>query len=203
MNSKRLFCRRQTILPRMCRFSRSCFLIHLRCADQFFACLLFFLLAYSATAAAMGGGDEKVFEKKLSKEEKKALAKAKREAKKSVRKSGGESGDDDQDDDDDDAEKKLAQARKMAAQVIEGGEVDLGNATLPSANDGIDHVAADALAAAGTICTFATSRKGVDARNRDINGKFPMLGVVLASLWLCYYCRFGIVSDLSPFVRPA
>jgi len=36
-------------------------------------------------------------------------------------------------------------------------------------DDGIDHAQADALAAAGTICTFATSRKGVDPRARDIN----------------------------------
>ena len=35
-------------------------------------------------AAAMGAGDEELFEKKLTKEEKKALAKAKREAKKQV-----------------------------------------------------------------------------------------------------------------------
>ncbi len=35
--------------------------------------------------AAMGKGEEELFEKKLSKEEKKALAKAKREAKKKVR----------------------------------------------------------------------------------------------------------------------
>jgi len=34
--------------------------------------------------AAMGKGDETIFEKKLSKEEKKALAKAKRDAKKKV-----------------------------------------------------------------------------------------------------------------------
>jgi hypothetical protein len=34
--------------------------------------------------AAMGKGEEELFEKKLSKEEKKALAKAKREAKKKV-----------------------------------------------------------------------------------------------------------------------
>jgi len=34
--------------------------------------------------AAMGKGDEELFEKKLSKEEKKALAKAKRDAKKKV-----------------------------------------------------------------------------------------------------------------------
>jgi len=38
--------------------------------------------AHDTRGAAMGEGDEELFEKKLSKEEKKALAKAKREAKK-------------------------------------------------------------------------------------------------------------------------
>ena len=40
------------------------------------------LLKNDLKAAAMGKGDEELFEKKLSKEEKKALAKAKRDAKK-------------------------------------------------------------------------------------------------------------------------
>ena len=38
--------------------------------------------------AAMGGGDDQIYEKKLSKEEKKALAKAKREAKRKAKKGG-------------------------------------------------------------------------------------------------------------------
>ena len=42
-------------------------------------------LARDVRDAAMGKGDDELFEKKLSKEEKKALAKAKREAKKKVR----------------------------------------------------------------------------------------------------------------------
>ena len=41
-------------------------------------------MAKDVRAAAMGEGDEELFEKKLSKDEKKALAKAKREAKKKV-----------------------------------------------------------------------------------------------------------------------
>ena len=41
-------------------------------------------VAKDVRGAAMGEGDEELFEKKLSKEEKKALAKAKREAKKKV-----------------------------------------------------------------------------------------------------------------------
>ena len=41
--------------------------------------------AHCARGAAMGHGDEELFEKKLSKEEKKAKAKAARDAKKKVR----------------------------------------------------------------------------------------------------------------------
>jgi len=41
-------------------------------------------MAKDVRGAAMGEGDEELFEKKLTKEEKKALAKAKREAKKKV-----------------------------------------------------------------------------------------------------------------------
>jgi len=42
-------------------------------------------LARDVRDAAMGKGEDELFEKKLSKEEKKALAKAKRDAKKKVR----------------------------------------------------------------------------------------------------------------------
>jgi hypothetical protein len=42
------------------------------------------LLAGDVRDAAMGKGDDELFEKKMSKEEKKALAKAKRDAKKKV-----------------------------------------------------------------------------------------------------------------------
>ena len=46
------------------------------------------LVKDQASSAAMGGGDDELFEKKLSKEEKKALAKAKREAKKKAKGKG-------------------------------------------------------------------------------------------------------------------
>ena len=114
--------------------------------------------------AAMGGGDEKVFEKKLSKEEKKALAKAKREAK---RKAKGKGGDDDADDDDEkDDETPILDANQLL-EAVKLNENSSGAGLLE--DDGMDHAATDALAAAGTICTFSASRKGVDARSRDIN----------------------------------
>lgn len=105
-----------------------------------------------ARAAAMGGGDDEIFEKKLSKEERKALAKAKRDAKKKE-KQGDTDG--------------LEETTKPTVNVQDILN-DTEGPTL-AADDGLDHEQADALAAEGTICTFSSSRKGVDARSRDIN----------------------------------
>jgi ATP-binding cassette subfamily F protein 2 len=101
----------------------------------------------------MGGGDEEIFEKKLSKEERKALAKAKRDAKKKEKQ--GET---------DDVEETTKPSTAVNVQDILNEEP-----TTVAADDGLDHEQADALAAEGTICTFSSSRKGVDARSRDIN----------------------------------
>lgn len=103
--------------------------------------------------AAMGGGDDELFERKMTKEEKKALAKAKREAKRKGKKNKK---------DGDNAKEEAKSATQVLSQVTENS----GN---QKSEDGIDHEAADALAAAGTICTFSSSRKGVDARARDVN----------------------------------
>eukprot|EP00979_Chaetoceros_neogracilis_P010861 scaffold2612_cov267-Chaetoceros_neogracile.AAC.54 len=106
------------------------------------------------SSAAMGQGDKELFEKKLSKEEKKAVAKAKREAKKQAKNKG------------------------LEGEVEEGkSNVELAAEALKSAQEGlnsnkdlsISNEAADALASEGTICTFASSKTGVDARSRDIN----------------------------------
>lgn len=106
-----------------------------------------------ASAAAMGGGEEQLHERKLSKEERKALAKAKREAKK--KKKNSDTG-----------------AEEDSKPTVNVNEI-LKDATATNENaiddDGIDHAASDVLAAEGTICTFSSSRKGVDARSRDIN----------------------------------
>ena len=114
-----------------------------------------------ATAAvAMGGGDEQVFEKKMTKEEKKAAKKAAREAKRKAKKG----------DEDDDKQGKggtvdIAKAVASTKEVIAEADNPLAN----DYDDGIDHEQADQLASEGTICTFATSKKGVDSRSRDIN----------------------------------
>jgi len=107
--------------------------------------------------AAMGKGDDELFEKKLSKEEKKALAKKKRDAKKAAKNKG--KGDKDEKKEDD-------VAAKMKA--LENGE-DGDDKDKRSHDDGIDHEASDALNAEGTFVTYSANRKGVDARARDIN----------------------------------
>lgn len=118
-----------------------------------------------AKDSALGKGEEKIFEKKLSKEEKKARAKAAREAKKKKKGKGGGDGDDD-DDDEDDNKEDTPNASEVLTAAKEAIATDAG---MSIEDDGIDHEKADALAANGTICTFAASRKGVDARARDIN----------------------------------
>lgn len=136
--------------------------------------------------AAMGDGDEELFEKKLTKEEKKALAKAKREAKKKMKKgnTGGE----------EEEEKKSAvnvnEILKDATATEEKGIDD----------DGLDHTQADALAAEGTICTFSSSRKGVDARSRDVNVQnFTRKFIMLRAHWREYLCwiRVSLVVILA------
>eukprot|EP00559_Dactyliosolen_fragilissimus_P009132 CAMPEP_0184871868 /NCGR_PEP_ID=MMETSP0580-20130426/40966_1 /TAXON_ID=1118495 /ORGANISM="Dactyliosolen fragilissimus" /LENGTH=787 /DNA_ID=CAMNT_0027374587 /DNA_START=165 /DNA_END=2528 /DNA_ORIENTATION=+ len=118
------------------------------------------LVKDQTSAAAMGEGDDQLFNKKLSKEEKKAMAKAKRDAKKKVKEgkdgknTAGGSNSSDKDKTTIDAKEVLAQAQAELAF-----EKDLG----------ITNADADKLASEGTICTFSTSRKGVDARSRDIN----------------------------------
>ncbi len=103
---------------------------------------------------AMGKGEEELFEKKLSKEEKKALAKAKRDAKKKAKGKSKSSTDDE----------AVSEADK-AAEILKNAQDGL----MATKDLSVSNEAADALASEGTICTFSTSRKGVDARSRDIN----------------------------------
>jgi ATP-binding cassette subfamily F protein 2 len=150
-----------------------------------------------ATDAAMGGGEEELFEKKLSKEEKKALAKAKRDAKKKekMKKKGSAISEDSDErngvENGTDA-KDLLQA--VQAEAAASGE------TAVEGDDGIDHAQADALASAGTICTFSASRKGVDPRSRDINvTNFTLqhMGAVLldeTEIVLNHGNRYGLIA---------
>jgi ABC-type glutathione transport system ATPase component len=142
-----------------------------------------------ATSAGMGGGEQELFDKKLSKEEKKSRAKAAREAKKKAK--GKKSDGDDDDDEDDDAAVRAAEI--LAAVAADGVKASMED-------DGIDFEAADALAQAGTICTFSASRKGVDARSRDINVQnfsLQHMGSVLldeSQIILNHGNRYGLIG---------
>mmetsp|Transcript_29914 Transcript_29914/g.70497 ORF Transcript_29914/g.70497 Transcript_29914/m.70497 type:complete len:825 (+) Transcript_29914:268-2742(+) len=144
--------------------------------------------------AAMGGGDDELFEKKLSKEEKKALAKKKRDAKKAAKNKGKKGAADASEN----PEEDLAEKLKALGGDGDGGDGS-GKAGI-TGDDGIDHEASDALAAAGTICTFATSRKGVDARARDVNVTnvtLQHMGAVLldeTSVVLNHGNRYGLIG---------
>jgi ATP-binding cassette subfamily F protein 2 len=142
-----------------------------------------------ATAAGMGGGEQELFEKKLTKEEKKALAKEARETKKKAKdKKSGKSEDDDEEEED-----VAAKAAEVLAAVAADGVTAFED-------DGIDYEQSDALAAAGTICTFSASRKGVDARSRDINVQnftLQHMGSVLldeSQIILNHGNRYGLIG---------
>lgn len=109
---------------------------------------------------AMGGGEEQFYEKKLTKEEKKALAAKKREEKRKAKekKKGGGGGDDDENGEGSDVKK----ANEVLANMMNRDNED-------EEFVGESNPAAEQLAADGTICTYSTSRKGVDARSRDVN----------------------------------
>ena len=146
------------------------------------------------TDIAMGGGEDELFEKKLSKEEKKARAKAAREAKKKNKKKNGND-----DDDNEEADEPHESANQVLSAAV--GVVALNSGAMSnSEDDGIDHETADALASAGTICTFARSRKGVDARSRDINVQnftLQHMGAVLldeTEIILNHGNRYGLVG---------
>lgn len=111
---------------------------------------------------AMGGGEDQFYEKKLTKEEKKALAAKKREEKRKAKakKKGGADDDDENGGQNDDVRK----ANELVANMMNRADNDDEDGFVGESNP-----AAEQLAAEGTICTYATSRKGVDARSRDVN----------------------------------
>jgi ATP-binding cassette subfamily F protein 2 len=131
-------------------------------------------LAKDVRAAAMGEGDEQIFEKKLTKEEKKALAKAKREAKKKAKEeeeSGGitknSSSNDvkefDKDDDDDSGNNKT----NNPAETLEAIVLD-PNASAEQKRE----AALENLSRENIIVTYE-SKKGMlhpNARNINVNG---------------------------------
>ena len=138
--------------------------------------------------AAMGKGEDELFERKLTKEEKKAAAKAAREAKKKAKlKKKGE-------------EVKKDDGEKSSINVLDA-ETLLKTAKLNlDGKESMHNQASDALAEEGTICTFSTSTKGVDPRSRDINVQnFTMLhkGSVMldeTEIILNHGNRYGLIG---------
>lgn len=137
--------------------------------------------------AAMGGGEALIFEKKLTKEEKKAAAKAKREAKKKAKQGS-------------DDETAVEVNKKSATEVLQATKEALSSDTRLGIDDGLDHEQTEELAAAGTICTYAASRKGIDARSRDINVQnvtMQHMGAVLldhTEVVLNHGNRYGLIG---------
>ena len=117
-----------------------------------------------ANAVAMGGGEEQIFEKKLSKEEKKAETARKREEKRKAKLKAAGLEDTEGGGTEEVVDDEMKRANKVLENVISaknnGGEDDVTRESNPLA---------DQLASEGTICTFSASRKGVDARSRDVN----------------------------------
>jgi ABC-type molybdenum transport system ATPase subunit/photorepair protein PhrA len=95
---------------------------------------------------------------------------------------------------DNEAEDAAAKAAEVLAAVKRDG------AKQSMEDDGIDFEAADALAQAGTICIFSASRKGVDARSRDINVQnfsLQHMGSVLldeSQIILNHGNRYGLIG---------
>lgn len=117
-----------------------------------------------ANAVAMGKGELQIFEKKLSKEEKKAEATRKREEKRRAKLKAA--GLDDEGGGVEEENDEMKRANKVIETVMSNAKNNGGD------DEGVareSNPLADQLASEGTICTFSASRKGVDARSRDVN----------------------------------
>jgi len=109
-------------------------------------------MAQDVRGAAMGKGDEELYEKKLSKDEKKALAKAKREAKKKAK--GG-----------DKAKSKRA-SKEEEKKEDDGGLLDLSHLSLKERKRAM---ALDDLAKNDIIVNYESKAGKLHANTRDIN----------------------------------
>ncbi|KAL7511322.1 hypothetical protein ACHAXN_008246 [Cyclotella atomus] len=114
-------------------------------------------LANDTKDAAMGKGEEELFEKKLTKEEKKALAKAKREAKKKDKK-GSKSNLADLDEEEE--EKK---EDDNVAAVMERLDID------PNSEEGKLELALEELSKQNIVVTYEQRKGQLHANTRDIN----------------------------------
>jgi ATP-binding cassette subfamily F protein 2 len=168
------------MLPRLLSFS----MLIAHCADD-----------TTQEVRGLNDGEAELFEKKLSKEEKKARAKAAREAKRSSKKPDGENNDETN-------ETNLLETSALVLQQAKEQLASLNHkSSLSNVDDGLNHEASDALASAGTICTFASSAGGlVDPRSRDIcvrNVTLQHCGAVLlheTDIVLNHGNRYGLIG---------
>ena len=126
--------------------------------------------AKDTRGAAMGQGEEELFERKLTKEEKKAAAKAAREAKKKAKeaagggnkktlKKGSSSVSQDSTEDEDEEEKKESTNLESALDSLEIGEV----------KDAKREAALERLSKENIVVTYETKKGILHANTRDIN----------------------------------
>lgn len=106
------------------------------------------MMAKDTRGAAMGDGDEELFEKKLSKEEKKALAKAKREAKKKAK--GKSSKTEDEAPDEEEKKEEIPQVNLSSKEQKRQAMLDN-------------------LAKNDIVVTYESKRGALHANTRDIN----------------------------------
>jgi ATP-binding cassette subfamily F protein 2 len=144
----------------------------------------------------LNDGDAELFEKKLSKDEKKARAKAAREAKR-LQKNGGTATANDNNDEG--TSRSAAQVLEQAKQTLQQSTATTSRNNNNNSDDGLDHEQTDALASAGTICTYASNRK-LDPRSRDIhvdNVTLQHMGAVLlqeTQITLSHGNRYGLIG---------
>jgi hypothetical protein len=92
---------------------------------------------------------------------------------------------------------------KSATEVLQATKDALSSDNRLDVDDGLDHEQTEALAAAGTICTHAASRKGIDARSRDVNVQnvtMQHMGAVLldhTEIVLNHGNRYGLIGRNS------
>jgi ATP-binding cassette subfamily F protein 2 len=115
------------------------------------------LLKNDLKAAAMGKGDEELFEKKLSKEEKKALAKAKRDAKK---KDKGKK---------DDSEEEKKEDEPASSASVAFGKMTVQSDIDPTSEEAKQEAALEELSRQNIVVTYEQRKGNLHANTRDIN----------------------------------
>lgn len=120
------------------------------------------LLKNDLKAAAMGKGDEELFEKKLSKEEKKALAKAKRDAKKKDKgKKGG--GNDSEEEKKEDEPSGGSNVSAALDKLTISSDID------PTSEEAKHEAALEELSRQNIVVTYEQRKGNLHANTRDIN----------------------------------